>query len=290
MRKSLLSIMMNKRLLSIMMIVALSINTESSVFVHATDIPEDCTAGKVNSQWKGKKVAFLGDSITDKKRIRTKKCYWEFLSELLGLEAFSYGINGNQMNGLLNQAKQLFEEHGDDIDAIFVFAGTNDYNAGIPIGEWFEETKRNAPMPDNSTEERTYRETVMDETTFRGRINILMDYLKTHFPKQQIILMTPLHRGFAQFSARNVQPDEAFCNSIGLFVDDYVRTIKEAGNLWAAPVIDLNSLSGLYPMNDSNIQYFSDKDTDRLHPNKEGHERMAKTIMYQMLALPSSFK
>lgn len=280
---------MSKRLLAIMM-AALMINSEVSAFIHAFSVYGNFATETVDSQWKGKKVAFLGDSITDKKRIGTKKCYWEFLSELLGIEAYSYGINGNQMNGLLNQAKQLYKEHGNDIDAIFVFAGTNDYNAGIPIGKWFEEVKRNTLTRNNKEEARTYRKTVMDETTFCGRINILMNYLKTNFPEQQIILMTPLHRGFAQFNINNVQPEEAFSNRIGLFIDEYVQTVKQAGNIWAVPVIDLNSLSGLYPMNDSNIQYFSKKDTDRLHPSAEGHERMAKTIMYQMLALPSSFK
>lgn len=34
----------------------------------------------------------------------------------------------------------------------------------------------------------------------------------------------------------------------------------------------------------------SDKDTDRLHPNAEGHRRMALTLMYQLLALPASFR
>ena len=36
----------------------------------------------MESQWKGKRVAFLGDSITDKKRIGTTKCYWEYLAEM----------------------------------------------------------------------------------------------------------------------------------------------------------------------------------------------------------------
>ena len=39
----------------------------------------------IKNQWEGKRVAFLGDSITDKNRIGTKKCYWEYLAELLGL-------------------------------------------------------------------------------------------------------------------------------------------------------------------------------------------------------------
>lgn len=281
---------MNKKLTAFAM-AALMINTDASAFVHAMEVfTETQISAETTHQWKGKKVAFLGDSITDKQRIGTQKCYWEYLAEMLGFEAFSYGINGNQMDGLLKQAQQLLQEHGQDIDAIIVFAGTNDFNAGVPIGKWFEEIKRDAPMPNGKKAERTYRDMTTDTTTFCGRINRLMDYLKTNFPTQQIILLTPLHRGFAQFGENNVQPEESFANSKNLFISDYVQTIKEAGNVWAVPVIDLNSLSGLYPMNNSHIPYFHDGETDRLHPNAEGHKRMAKTLMYQMMALPSSFK
>lgn len=270
---------------------ALMIYPNWSMFVHAVKV-SGCMKDivMIDSQWKGKKVAFLGDSITDKQHIGTERCYWEFLTEMLGIEAFSYGINGNQMDGLLKQAQRLLKEHGQDIDAIFVFAGTNDFNAGIPVGTWFEYEKRDAPISGGKSVSRTCRSKITDTRTFCGRINVLMDFLKTNFPQQQIILLTPLHRGYAQFGTDNVQPDECFSNCHGLFIDDYVQAVKEAGNVWAVPVIDLNSLSGLYPMNDSNIQYFHDSKTDRLHPNAEGHRRMAQTLMYQMLMLPSSFK
>ena len=33
------------------------------------------------------------------------------------------------------------KEHGEEVDAIIVLMGTNDLNAGIPIGEWFTETE-----------------------------------------------------------------------------------------------------------------------------------------------------
>lgn len=281
---------MNKKFTALAM-AALLVHMDASAFIHAMEISAEIYASANEShQWKGKKVAFLGDSITDKQRIGTQKCYWEYLSEMLGIEAFSYGINGNQMDGLLKQAQLLLQEHGQETDAIIVFAGTNDFNAGVPIGKWFEEVKRDAPMPNGKKAERTYREMNTDTDTFCGRINRLMNYLKTNFLTQQIILLTPLHRGFAQFGDNNVQPEEAFTNSKGLFVNDYVQTIKEAGNVWAVPVIDLNSLSGLYPMNDSHVPYFHNGETDRLHPNAEGHKRMAKTLMYQMMALPSSFK
>jgi lysophospholipase L1-like esterase len=281
---------MNKKFTALAM-AALLVHMDASAFIHAMEISAETYASANEShQWKGKKVAFLGDSITDKQRIGTQKCYWEYLAEMLGIEAFSYGINGNQMDGLLKQAQLLLQEHGQETDAIIVFAGTNDFNAGVPIGKWFEEVKRDAPMPNGKKAERTYREMNTDTDTFCGRINRLMNYLKTNFPTQQIILLTPLHRGFAQFGDNNVQPEEAFTNSKGLFVNDYVQTIKEAGNVWAVPIIDLNSLSGLYPMNDSHVPYFHNGETDRLHPNAEGHKRMAKTLMYQMMALPSSFK
>lgn len=244
----------------------------------------------VESQWKGKRVAFLGDSITDKKRVGTTKCYWEYLSELLGLQPLVYGINGNQWNGVLKQAEKLLEEQGDSIDAILIFAGTNDYNAGIPIGEWYVESEVETEVAGPQMEKRKHREPVMSNDTFKGRINKVMDYLKTNFPTKQVILMTPVHRAQARFSDKNIQPDEMFPNKIGVYVEEYVKAIKEAGNVWAVPVIDLNSISGLYPLNDSHIGYFHKADTDRLHPNAEGHRRMAKAIQYQLMSFPASFE
>lgn len=247
-------------------------------------------AASVESQWKGKRVAFLGDSITDKKRVGTTKCYWEYLSELLGLQPLVYGINGNQWNGVLKQAEKLLEEQGDSIDAILIFAGTNDYNAGIPIGEWYVESEVETEVAGPQMEKRKHREPVMSNDTFKGRINKVMDYLKTNFPTKQVILMTPVHRAQARFSDKNIQPDEMFPNKIGVYVEEYVKAIKEAGNVWAVPVIDLNSISGLYPLNDSHIGYFHKADTDRLHPNAEGHWRMAKAIQYQLMSFPASFE
>lgn len=44
-------------------------------------------------------------------------------------------------------------------------------------------------MPNGKKAERTYREMSTDTDTFCGRINRLMDYLKTNFPTQQIICL-----------------------------------------------------------------------------------------------------
>lgn len=72
------------------------------------------------NQWNGKRVAFLGDSITDKIHVGTTKNYWQYLAEMLGLEPMVYGINGNQWNGVYKQAVKLKAEHADDVDAIII--------------------------------------------------------------------------------------------------------------------------------------------------------------------------
>ena len=244
----------------------------------------------VQNQWKGKKVAYLGDSITDKIHVGTSKNYWQYLEEMLGIEPWVYGINGHQWSDLLGQAQKLKEEKGGEVDAIFIFAGTNDFYANVPLGEWYTETYQRVEVSGRIKRARKHRDIQMNGKTLRGRINQVLSYLKTNFPEQQIILLTPIHRAYACFGDNNIQPDESFANTLDLYIDDYVEAIKEAANVWAVPVIDLNSISGLFPTNDAHIRYFSNSETDRLHPNAEGHLRMAKAIMYQLLAYPSDFK
>jgi hypothetical protein len=130
----------------------------------------------------------------------------------------------------------------------------------------------------------------MDEETFCGRINAAMAYLKQTFPLQQIVLMTPIHRAFATFSATNVQPEESFSNALGLYIEHYVEKVRQAADVWSCPLIDLYRLSGLHPLTESHGQFFANPETDRLHPGTAGHQRIAQTMTYQMLALPSSFR
>jgi len=236
------------------------------------------------SQWSGKKVAFLGDSMTQK-RDTSVRVYWEYLADLMGIEPFVYGISGNQWDGIHKQAQKLKLEKGNDIDAILIFAGTNDYNHNTPLGNFYKETARETNF-NGTVVTRKYRTLEEDDTTFCGRINKVMAFLKDNYPDQQIVIMTPIHRGFATFSEKNVQPEESFSNDLGLFIDDYVDVLRKAASVWAVPLIDLYSDSGLYPMMDSNIKYFSNAQTDRLHPNSAGNYRLAKTIQYQLLALP----
>lgn len=273
-------------------LLVLSMAASAALRVCGASVPEaEAKAGQViESQWKGKKVAYLGDSITDKRHVGTSSNYWQYLDVYLGTEAWVYGINGADWNGVFGQAQKLKAEKGDNVDAIIVFAGTNDYNGGVPLGDWWSATNQLVECWGKKMETRARRLPNRDPGTFRGRINVVLDYLKTNFPRQQIILFTPIHRGYATFGGGNIQPEESYPNARGLYIGDYVDAVKEAANVWAVPVIDLNSVSGLYPLNSAHLLYFHDVKTDQLHPNAAGHGRMARAIAYQLLAYPADFK
>lgn len=242
--------------------------------------------------WQGKHVAYLGDSITDPKNNGAKKHYWGYLQDMLGITPYVYGISGRQWNDIPRQAEQLKKEHGDNFDAIIIFIGTNDYNAGIPIGEWYTEDSAQvlaAIHKPKAIVTRMKRTIIMSDKTYRGRINHALCTLKKMFPTKQIVLLTPIHRAIANFSDNNIQPTEEYQNECGEYLDRYVSSVKEAGSIWSVPVIDLNATCGLYPLIDEHTQYFHDSATDRLHPNDAGHIRIAQTLAYQLLTLPCTF-
>ena len=244
---------------------------------------------RVRNQWNGARVAFLGDSITEDPQIGvTNNTYCNFLKDILGIEAYVYGWSGHHMNQIISQGEKLEKEHGRQVDAILVFVGTNDYNSNVPIGEWYtydtQTTNHNGV-----TVERKHRTLIYDDATFCGRTNTTMKWLKNHYPDKQIILLTPLHRGLADFTPTNIQPDESFANACGSFIEDYVAAVKEAANVWAVPVIDLSSISGLYPLAEAQQSYFRNPEYDLLHPNTPGQLRMAYALAYQLSAYPAKF-
>lgn len=263
---------------------------------------------EIKSQWRGARVAYLGDSITDKRQVDkgVNDTYWLYLESILGTKSFVYGISGHEWSHIPGQTDKLIAEYGQDIDAIMIFVGTNDYNANVPLGEWYSEevveVEVTGPKGSKSgvMAERKKRTILMDNKTVRGRINIAMAKLKEAYPTKQIILLTPIHRGDAFLSDRNIQPDELHANGVGEYIDAYVDVVKEAGNVWAVPVVDLNAISGLYPLAKSNGIYWrrpslekssksGKKRTDRLHPNSAGHLRMAYCLAYQLLGHPAKF-
>lgn len=243
--------------------------------------------------WAKKRVAYFGDSVSDPAVDAAKVRYWDYLRDWLGITPYVYARNGMPWADIPRQADELMKEHGQDFDAIMIFIGTNDFMGGVPIGEFYTEKTEKvvaAMGKEKSEKTRLHRTLVMDGATFCGRINIALSKIKEMFPTKQVVMLTPIHRAYAEFGSNNVQPDENYQNSCGRWFSEYVEAVKKAGNVWSVPVIDLNMLSGLYPLLDSNAQFFHNATTDRLHPNDKGHYRMARTLEYQLLALPCSME
>lgn len=239
--------------------------------------------------WAGKRVAWLGDSVTDPAATGIKDKYWTFLAQWLGIKPLVYAVNGRQWDDIPRQADELWKQHADNVDAIVILMGTNDFNSGVPIGRWFDEEPADVEAAAGRPKalcRRIHRTPVTGNATFRARINTALAKLKDMYPSKQIVLLTPLHRAFAQFSNDNVQPDESYQNSCGEYVDAYMESVREASRIWAVPLIDLATLSGMYPLSAKYAPWYHDAANDMLHPNAEGHKRLALTLYYQLATLP----
>ena len=142
--------------------------------------------------WYGAKVGIIGDSISDPKVANGPEKYYWFMQREIGIIPCVVAQNGQQWNEVLPQAGRLKSEYGDDIDAILILMGTNDFNAGVPVGEWFTEETVSVEAANGepkSMQTRRHRILNLDPDTFKGRISIALDSLKNMYPSKQIILI-----------------------------------------------------------------------------------------------------
>lgn len=240
--------------------------------------------------WQGKRVALLGDSISDPNgpKYWGHPLYFSYLEEWLGMEVYDYAVSGREWNDIPRQVSLLEKEHGADVDAFLILMGTNDYNMGVPTGEWYTETVESvlagSDMRAPATMQfRKRRTLVMDNATMKGRINIALKFIKEKYPRCPVVLLTPLKRGWFQIDEGNVQPEETYQNRAGEYLDAYVDAIKEAGNVWSVNVIDLHAVSNMDPLHGQDFYYQGGNDL--LHPGAEGSRHLASVLYYQLLPI-----
>lgn len=200
---------------------------------------------------KGKKINFLGDSITEGVGTSCEEAQFSrVIADMAELEEIrNYGIGGTR---IANQHKveisvdtlsfcQRYEEMDNDADIIVVFGGTNDYGHGdAPFGEFSDRT------PD----------------TFYGGCHYLMKGLCEKYPDKQIVVMTPMHRS----NGYDLKPGRE------QNLRDYVHAIVEVAEYYSIPVLDLFRNLGICPDVEIQKEMFC---PDGLHPNDAGNKLIA---------------
>ena len=206
---------------------------------------------------KGKKIAFLGDSITFGVGASSlDKVYWKVIEEKTGAVCQGLGINGTRIARQKSPEpdalhdKSHFITRADridkDTDIIMILGGVNDFAHGdAPLGS----------MSDRC------------DDTFYGACHLLYTKLIEGFPKADIVVMTPLHCA----EVARISGLEKNSNLL-----EYVNIIIEVAAEYSVPVLDLYRVSGINPSIREHRERFM---PDGIHPNDAGYEKIANKII-----------
>ena len=209
---------------------------------------------------KGKKINFLGDSITEGHGASSiDNCYVSLIEKKTGAVCRNYGVSGSRyalQNPLYLEVRSDWDfcmrvaDLDTNADIVVVFGGTNDYGHGsAALG-----------TPGDRTKE-----------TFWGACHTLYSSLIEKFPEATIVVLTPFHR----CNEDNLRGDGSKpCDVAPL--KTYVDIIRSVAEYYSLPVLDLYASSGIQP----NVPVLKEKYMpDGLHPNDAGYEKLASKII-----------
>lgn len=211
---------------------------------------------------KGKKLLFLGDSITEGTGVNEEKnIYLNRICRMAGAaQALNYGIGGTSIarnkapgwrTGAFVVRAQTLPEEAWDADVAFIFGGTNDY--GIGDGLFGEEDSCN-PFEIN------------------GALNIIVQSLRGMNEKMRIVIISPVRR----------QNEEAPNAATGKPLKDYVELLRRAAERLSLPFCDLFHTDLFDPEDEAQRALYI---PDGLHPNDDGHQRMAEALLKQITSI-----
>lgn len=224
----------------------------------STEIPE------ILNKLKGKKLSFIGDSITNygdtSTEYNTTTGYTfddTWVGQLLkltgGIKHGISAVSGTYVTGTNDPHAFAFKRTRSvpqDSDCIFVFMGANDQRMNKGIGNKARKKSLGVISESNAR--------LQD---FTGAYQLAIEDMMSYYKNSQIILMTPL-KSYNQGSTDDMNQDG----------DKYGNRIQELGKLYGLPVIDTRDIGFT---NWNNDVYY----VDGLHPNKLGHKRLAEFVI-----------
>lgn len=209
---------------------------------------------------KGKKINFLGDSITEGCGTSApERIFLNLMAAREGFLARNYGIGGTRIARQIDPLHDIFAacfcdrvaDMDPDADIVVVFGGTNDYGHGTaPVGR-----------PEDRTPD-----------SFWGACHSLIRSLREKYPAAELVFMSPLH------CTGEDQPGRYSGRPLKLYVD-ILRTVCEQ---YSVPVCDLFALSGISPEIPCQKERYM---PDGLHPSDLGHELIASRLTGFLRAL-----
>lgn len=216
-------------------------------------------------EWNGKKVAWYGDSLTEL-YYHCKK-----VDDYFNFEGYNCGIRGSAITYIDDKSMCLqsrMKQEGiaipDDVEVIFVMAGTNDWCANVPLGD-----KRLTYDEDGNLR--------IDNTTFYGACHQMFNNLTTLYPDAYILVLgTP----FAASNTYDIYNEEELTSL------DYGDALCEIASMWGIPSFNIGEMMGI---NVNNVEDSKALMYEGIH-FVEGGARMAANVIIEQLAQRKCYK
>ena len=219
-----------------------------------------------NAPLKGKKVSFLGDSITTYANYpgsnnpfytgsnagvsSVNQTWWKSLCDKQWATVnriYAYG-GGDLINRLCLQYNNLYSggTSGTAPDIVFILVGINDWYHNKTLG--------------------TIEDAENSNTTFYAAYKYLLKNLKETYPNAQIIGLTMLNSMIYSTTV-------PYLNTNNVSIRDFCKAVVECCDYYSVPCIDLNKIVNI---NDGN---YTELLADYTHPNITGIGMMTKAII-----------
>ena len=206
------------------------------------------------------KIAFLGDSITDKNVYAdiVTTHYTEYIYENYSFvsDIQNIGLGGSCIAGAPNKQgvtlsfTQRYKNIDKNTDVIVVLGGTNDYGYALPA--WAN------PLG-------VYGDDTVE--TFFGALKVLIDGFEENYPNAKPVFVTPIYR---KEQESNGIPNK---NVYGFTLSDYVEAVKETCEKRNVACFDaFNEITEI------DGYTYREYEVDGLHLNTEGNILLGKYI------------